>query len=131
MIKYNEIKVGDFVMADYDGHMWEGEVVHLNGNEKQVCVRTEVQEFWFDTQHLHPIPLDEAQLFKLGFQKETREDNSAKYMKGAFRIVIKDNDFSHIQIWYREDHRFIDRLLMVHELQNNYYDMTKVHLTTA
>ena len=130
MIKYNEIKVGDFVMADYDGQMWEGEVVDLNGNEKQVCVRTEVQEFWFDTQHLHPIPLDEAQLFKLGFQKETRDDNSAKYMKGAFRIVIKNNDFSHIQIWYREDHRFIDRLLMVHELQNNYLDMTKVHLTT-
>lgn len=131
MIKYNEIKVGDLVVADYDGQMWEGEVINLNGNEKQVCVRTEVQEFWFEPAHLHPIPLDEAQLFKLGFQKEERKDGSVKYLKGAFRIVVKNNDFSHLQMWYREDHRFIDRLLMVHELQNNYMDMTKVHLTPA
>ncbi|MBC7650734.1 MAG: hypothetical protein H7101_03185, partial [Deinococcales bacterium] len=51
MIKFNEIKIGDFVNADYEGLVSLGEVTNLNGNEKQVCVQiTDVQEFWFDTQ---------------------------------------------------------------------------------
>ncbi|HEX8334930.1 MAG TPA: hypothetical protein VF622_20055, partial [Segetibacter sp.] len=87
MIKYNELKVGDLVMVEYDGNKMEGEVRDLNGDEKQVCVETEVQDFWYETSHLYPIPLDESQLFKLGFQKHENEDGSVKYMKGAFRVL--------------------------------------------
>lgn len=130
MIKFNDIKIGDFVMGEYEGQMWEGEVTRLNGDEKQVEVKTDVQEFWFNTDHLHPIPLNEEQLMKLSFTKQENGDNSTKYMKGAFRIVLPTRgDFSHMEMWYREDKRHNPNVHFVHQLQNQYLDMTKVHLT--
>jgi hypothetical protein len=131
MIKYNELKIGDLVMVEYDGNKLEGEVRDLNRDEKQVCVETDVQDFWYDTSHLYPIPLDESQLFKLGFQKQENEDGSIKYMKGAFRILLhQPNNFSNFEMWYREDRRHMSHhALSVHELQNAYLDMTKIHLT--
>lgn len=131
MIKFSDIKIGDYLRAEYDGKMWEGEVVRLNGDEKQVCVQTEVQEFWFSTDHLYPIELTEEQVLKLGFQKQDNEDGSAKYMKGSFRIVTPVNgDFSHMEMWYREDRRHNPDVHYVHQLQNQYLDMTKIHLTS-
>ena len=131
MIKFNELKVGDLVIAEYDGNRWEGEVIDLNGDEKQVCVQTQVQDFWYETKDLYPIPLDESQLFKLGFQKEQLDNGEVKYKKGAFRVLLhKPNDFSTIEMWYREDRRHINYHLKVHEFQNHYLQMTKVYLTT-
>ena len=131
MIKFNEIKIGDFVMGEYDGKLWQGEVTGLNGDEKQIGVQTDVQQFWFDEQHLQPLPLTEEQLLKLNFTKEVAEDGSVKFSKGAFRLVIKgQNDFSHIDMWYREDRRHNPDVHYVHQLQNHYAQMTKVHLTT-
>ena len=131
MIKFNDIKIGDFVMGEYEGKMWEGEVTRLNGNEKQVEVKTEVQEFWFEQEHLYPIPLTEEELLKLSFTKA--EDNggaSVKYMKGSFRIVLPvKGDFSKMEMWYREDIRHNPNVHFVHQLQNHYLDMTKIHLT--
>jgi hypothetical protein len=130
MIKFNELKVGDLVMVEYDGNKLEGEVTDLNGDEKQVCVETEVQDFWYETSHLYPITLDEGQLFKLGFQKHENEDGSVKYMKGAFRVLIhQPGSFSDFEMWYREDRRHINEVISVHEFQNKYHDMTKIHLT--
>ena len=130
MIKYSDIKIGDYLKADYEGKMWEGEVVNLNGDEKQVCVATGVQEFWFETEHLHPLELSDAALQKLKFQKQANDDGSVKYMKGSFRIVIpKEGDFSGIEMWYREDRRHHPDVHSVHQLQNQYLDMTKIHLT--
>jgi hypothetical protein len=130
MIKFNELKVGDFVIAEYDGNKWEGEVVDLNGDEKQVCVRTDTQEFWFETNALSPIILDESQLFKLGFQKQPVENGEIKYMKGAFRVLLHHpNDFSNFEVWYREDKRHFSTSIYIHQLQNHYLHMTKVHLT--
>lgn len=132
MIKFSELKVGDLVMAEYDGQKWEGEVIRLNGDEKQVCIKTAVQDFWFEKDQLYPITLDEAQLFKLGFQKQENEDGSIKYSKGAFRLLLhKPNDFSNFEMWYREDRRHIGTPIFVHEFQNKYLGMTKVFLTTA
>jgi hypothetical protein len=89
MIKYNELKVGDIVMAEYDGNWQEGEVVDLNGDEKQVCVQIgDLAEFWFEPSQLRAIMLDEAQLFRLGFQKHVNDDGSIKYMHGDFRVLL-------------------------------------------
>ncbi len=129
MIKFNDIKIGDFVMGEYDGKMWEGEVTRLNGDEKQVGVTTEVQEFYFAPENLHPIPLNEEQLLKLSFTKQENGD-STKYMKGSFRIVVPNTgDFTHLEMWYREDKRHNPNVHYVHQLQNAYLDMTKIHLT--
>lgn len=130
MIKFSDIKIGDFVMGEYEGKMWEGEVTRLNGDEKQVEVQTEVQEFWFEQDKIHPIPLNEEQLLKLNFKKQDNDDGSTKYMKGSFRIVVPHTgDFSHMEMWYREDKRHNPHVQFVHQLQNQYSDMTKIHLT--
>lgn len=131
MIKFSDIRIGDYVQAEYEGTMWEGEVVRLNGDEKQVCVQTDVQEFWFEPEHLYPIELSEASLFKLQFHKHVNEDGSVKYMKGPFRIVTpKAGDFSHFEMWYREDRRHNPDIKYIHQLQNHYHEMTKVYLTS-
>jgi len=132
MIKFNEIKVGDLVRAEYDGQLKEGEVTDLNHDEKQVCVEDDVQDFWYETSQLQPIPLDEASLFKLGFQKHENADGSVKYMKGAFRVhIFSPNNFDEFEMWYREDRRHIHGPIPVHIFQNHYLQMTKVHLTTG
>jgi hypothetical protein len=130
MIKFNEIKNGDYLLAESDGEIWQGEVVNLHGANNQVCVYNGIQEFWFEVEQLKPIPLDEAQLLKLNFTKEKEEDGTIKYKKGAFRMLIpSEGDFSHFEIWYRDEQRHILHPIALHQLQNHYYEMTKVHLT--
>lgn len=129
MIQFHEIKVGDYLIADNDGDKKQGEVTNLEIGAKQVCVDNGVQEFWYEVEQLSPIPLDESQLMKLQFQKQENEDGTVKYMKGAFRMMLPaKNDFSKFEIWYRDEHRMIMQPINVHQLQNHYYEMTKVHL---
>ena len=129
MIQFNEIKVGDYLIADNAGDKKQGEVTDLNHNEKQVCINNGVQDFWYETVQLSAIPLDDTQLKKLKFNKEVNADGTIKYMKGAFRMMLlANNDFSKFEIWYRDEHRHIIHPIFVHQLQNHYYDMTKVYL---
>jgi hypothetical protein len=129
MLKYSEIKVGDFLVADNDGDRKPGEVTNLNGDEKQVCVDTGEQEFWYETNQLTAIELDDASLSRFKFGKQINQDGTVKYLKGAFRILIpRENDFSSMELWYRDEHRHIKQRIPVHVLQNHFYEMTKVHL---
>lgn len=130
MIKFQDLKNGDFVMADFEGNLREGEVIQLMPAEKEVFVRTDVQDFCFKPEQLHPIPLDEEQLLRLNFQRMEMENGAVKYLKGPFRILLTTpGNFSKMEIWYREDRRHIHQAISVHELQNHYFSMTKVHLT--
>ena len=130
MIKFQDLKVGDYVLAEQDGNTWGGEVTNLNRDEKEICVDNGVQEFWFKSEELKPLPLDEAFLMKLNFQRHENEDGTVKYMKGAFRILTPTkDDFSKFEIWYREEKRQILQPIYVHQLQNHYLEMTKIHLT--
>lgn len=129
MIKFQEIKVGDYLIADNDGDPKRGEVTNLNGDEKQVCVDTGDQEFWYETNQLSAIPLDESQLLALKFHKEHNDNGNVKYSKGAFRLLLPAaNDFSRMEIWYRDERRHIMQPIPLHQLQNHFYEMTKVHL---
>jgi hypothetical protein len=131
MIRFNELQPGDLVIAEYEGQRWEGVVKELNREDKEVCVETSVQQFWFTPEHLFPIPLAEDQLLKLGFEKVVN-DEGIKYKKGPFRVQIeRENDFTAPEIWYREDRRLLQGPLSVHELQNHYYEMTKIELNPA
>jgi hypothetical protein len=132
MLKMQELKIGDLVMAEYAGEWWEGEVAELNREDKEVCIRTDVQDFWFKPEELRGIPLNDEQLRKLGFQKESNGDGSVKYKKGAFRILLNaNNNFNEFEMWYREDRRHLKGPVFVHELQNHHLQMTKVELTRA
>ena len=129
MIKFQEIHIGNYVIANNDGDRKDGEVLNLNGDEKQVCVDTGSQSFWYETDQVNGIPLDEDQLFKLKFQRNDNGDGTIKYLKGAFRVLIpKEGDFSRLEIWYRDETRHITHPICVHHLQNHYHDMTKVLL---
>lgn len=129
MIKFQECKVGDIVLVEYDGRRQEGEVIELNGEDKEVCVQTAVQEFWFTPDQLYPIPLDEQQLAMFHFERQEFGDGSVKYLKGPFRILLSEKgNFSRFEMWYREDRRHIKQPITVHELQNHYRQMTKVEL---
>ncbi len=128
-MKFNEIKVGDYLITNNDGDKNQGEVTNINGNEKQICVDNGSQEFWYELDQLSPIPLDEEQLLKLKFHKEENADGSVKYSKGAFRILVPaKNNFSNFEIWYRDERRHIIQPISVHNLQNHFLEMTKVHL---
>lgn len=130
MIKLSELQPGDLVIAEYEGDRFEGVVKELNKEDKEVCVETGVQEFWFTPEHLYPIPLDEQHLTKLGFEPHENQDGSIKYHKDSFRLLLpRKGDFSDVEIWYREDRRHLHKALYVHELQNHYYQMTKVELS--
>jgi hypothetical protein len=60
-----------------------------------------------------------------------QEDGTIKYSKGAFRILFSnETDFTNFEIWYRDEHRKMHHSLMVHQLQNHFHEMTKVHLNS-
>jgi hypothetical protein len=130
MIKFNEVKIGDLVQVDYNGKTWEGEVTGLNSDEKQICVATEVQDFWYEVEDVYPLPLNDEQLLSLNFHKQENEHTGEiKYSKDAFRLVIPaESDFSNIEMWYREDRRHHPDVHYIHQLQNHYLQMTKVPL---
>lgn len=130
MLKLAELKHGDIVALNDEGIQREGTVVKISHEERQALVDNGVQEFWYDLDHIQAIPLNENQLFRLGFTKEEMNGSDAvKYKKDSFRLVLpREGDFSHIEMWWREDRRHFDFLLSVHQLQNLYHDMTKVPL---
>ncbi len=129
MINFHELKPGDYVIADNDGDSRRGEITDLNGDEKQVCVNTGTQDFWYEMNQIIPLPLNNDELMNLKFHKEVNPDGTIKYLKGAFRILIpKEGDFTRMEIWYRDETRHIMQPIAVHNLQNHFSEMTKVHL---
>jgi hypothetical protein len=130
MIRFQDIREGDIIQADFGGQLFDGEVTNVNHEDKQVCVHNGDQDDWFDPKDIHAIPLDDSQLTKLGFEKVINDDKSIKYMRGPFRMMIQAADqFGELEIWYREDRRHIHHPIGVHELQNFYQQMTKVPLS--
>jgi len=128
MLKIGELKQGDIVKVTDEGVEREGTVVRVSHEENQALVDNGVQEFWYSQEEMHALPLDENQLTRLGFTKE-EADGTIKYKRDSFRLVTpKKGDFSNVEMWWREDRRHFSFPLGVHEFQNLYLDMTKVHL---
>ena len=132
MIRFQDLKVGDLVMAEFEGQWTTGEVAELNREDKEVCVRAESDsEYWYKPVELRGIPLTDEQLARLGFTREADGVGPVKYKKDAFRILLpQKDDFHEFEMWYREDRRHLKGPIHVHQLQNHYLDMTKVHLTS-
>jgi len=108
--------------------MREGTVVDISHEEHQALVNNGVQEFWFSQDEMFAVPLDESHLLKFGFTGEEAEDGY-KYKRDSFRVLVpKKGDFSKMEMWWREDRRHFYTPLSVHEFQNLYLDMTKIHL---
>lgn len=128
MIKIGQLQQGAVIQVNDEGILREGTVSKISQEENQVLVDNGIQEFWFNPEDLLPIPLDEAQLHKFGFTGEDLE-GGVKYKKDSFRLVTpKKGDFSHLEMWWREDRRHFNFPLSVHDFQHLYHDMTKVFL---
>ena len=128
MLKIGELKSGDMIRVDDDGVMREGTVVKISHEENQALVDNGIQEFWYSPEEMHPLPLDENQLTRLGFSKE-EVDGAVKYKKDSFRLLTpQEGDFSNIEMWWREDRRHFGFQIGVHELQNLHLEMTKIPL---
>jgi hypothetical protein len=133
MINISELKEGDFLMVNNEGALMDGCVTAVDHAQKLAKVLTgEDNEFWYDGHSLTAIPLSDQSLQKLNFEKIEEPEGGVKYKKGAFRVHLnRKDDFHDIDFWYREDRRHIKEPLSLHELQNHYLSMTKVHLTDA
>lgn len=133
MIKISDLKEGDLIMVNNEGTLMEGEVISVDQVQKMACVSTgEGNEFWYQADALSGIPLNDAAMKKLHFERVDEPGGGIKYMKGAFRVHIdREGDFSNLSFWYREDRRHVHEPLFLHQLQNYYLSMTKVHLTEA
>jgi len=129
MVKLGQLQPGDIVMVNDEGLMREGTVVQTNAEEQMALVDNGIQEFWYASQDIYPVALDEAQLLKFGFEKVSLDGTAVKYKKGVFRLVTPvAGDFSKLDMWYREDNRHFHVPIAVHELQNLHSSMTKVPL---
>ncbi|MFL5746397.1 MAG: hypothetical protein ACJ751_17100 [Niastella sp.] len=129
MIKISDLKFGDIVVAEYEGQKREGMVKDVDRPEGKALVEAAGNEFWYEPHELYPIALTDEQMRKLGFTKHENGDGSTKYMKDSFRVLLPQKDnFSNLEIWWREDHRYLNQPISMHELQNHYYQMTKVEL---
>ncbi len=129
MIKIHDIKVGDTVVAQYEGVLKTGQVTAINHDEKQISVVTDEQEFWYDQADLFPITLDEAALTNLKFKKNDAITEGTQYERGPFIIRLHDrNGVKSTDLQYRDEVRELNGELTVNELQNHYMQMTNFHL---
>jgi hypothetical protein len=132
MINLHDVKAGDTVLVEYEGEKREGLVVEVNREDKQACIQTGEQEFWYDLTDLYSLPLDEEQLFKLKFTKENIDpapDNRRLYVRGPFSVMFHTLDGREAtRLDYRDEHREIKGTLTVNQLQNHYHEMTNFHL---
>ncbi|MDE1191220.1 MAG: hypothetical protein PW786_03665 [Arachidicoccus sp.] len=131
MINIHELKQNNYVEVNNEGQLRRGYVAAISPEEHSVQVVTDEgnQDFWYDANDVYGIELSDAELGHLGFEKEDLEDDAVKYKKDAFRLVIpKRDDFSSVDIWYREDIRRQPKVQYIHQLQNQFHDMTKIYL---
>jgi hypothetical protein len=129
MIKFTELKKGCDVIANFEGDLKRGEIEDIKNAEKQVCVKIGESSYWFSPEDVFSIEITDAELKHLKFTKQTNEEGNIKYMKGAFRMLIpKEDDFSRMEIWYRDEQRHVAEQIPLHVIQNHFYEMTKVYL---
>jgi hypothetical protein len=133
MINLHDVKAGDTVLVEFEGNTVEGQVLEVNREDKQVCVQTGDQEFWYDLKDLYPIPLNEDQLIRLKFKKDDSlsvNGGGQIYVRGPFSVKLhtQENGAPATRLDYRDEHREIKGSITVNQLQNHYQEMTNFHL---
>lgn len=130
MIKFSELRQGNWVMVQKEGEWLRGIVERVNADDGgQIQVSTGVQSAWYEMEEIESIPLSDEMLTELGFAKEVMESGNVKYKHDAFRILVSPKaQFSDFLMWYREEKSHIMYPMTVHQFQNRYAEMTKVHI---
>lgn len=130
MIKFSEMKQGNRIEVCQEGVWQMGTVGRANADDGgQIEITTGVQTAWYQASDIRAIALEEAPLMALGFEKEVQESGNIKYKFGAFRVLIGPTKrFADFLMWYREEKSHITYNMTLHQFQNRYAEMTKVHL---
>lgn len=135
MIKLSEVKKGDIVNARFEDVMNTGEVVQVDREDKKALVVHGDQEFWYDMEHLTPVPFSLDNLEKLGFYATNDpviKGSGDAYVRGPFIIQFPEsNNLQKVHLIYRDEHRNLNGELYLHQLQNHYQSMTNMHLGLA
>lgn len=128
MIKFSELKSGNWVLVKNEDTWMEGTVTHVNADDGgQIEVETGVQKAWYEIEEVQALPLSDNYLLKLGFEKEMMESGNAKYKFGPFRVLAgPTKKFTDFLMWYREEKSHIIYPMSVHQFQNRYEEMVKV-----
>lgn len=128
MIKFNELKQGNWILVLNEGTWMEGVVRHVNADDGgQIEVETGVQRAWYTQEEVQALPLSEHYLLKLGFEKETMESGNIKFKFGPFRVLSGPTlRFTDFLMWYREEKSHIKYPMTVHQFQNLYEQMVKI-----
>ncbi|WP_336517453.1 hypothetical protein [Pollutibacter soli] len=131
MIKINEVKEGDIVMADYEGQMTTGDVTEVSVGTQTAKVAHGDQEYWYDIGDLFAVPITDERLKELGFLAVPVGENGAvRYERGPFSVeFLKNNTEEYSELHYRDETRHVHDLEYMHQLQNHYHAMTNFHLT--
>jgi hypothetical protein len=131
MIKFSELRHGNWVLVKNEDTWMEGTVTHVNSDDGgQIEVETGVQKAWYELEEVQAIPLSDNYLLKLGFEKEMMESGNAKYKFGPFRVLAgPTKKFTDFLMWYREEKSHIIYPMSVHQFQNRYEDMVKVPIS--
>lgn len=128
MIKFSELKPGNWVLVRNEGTWMEGTVTHVNADDGgQIEVETGQQTAWYEIEEVSPLALSEDFLLRLGFEKEVMDSGNVKYKFGPFRVLVGPTKlFTDFLMWYREEKSHITYPMTVHQFQNRYAEMTKV-----
>jgi len=116
MINKTDLRIGNSVM--YDNRIFQisaitDEFPLLNTAEFGIGV--------VDWNNIHPIPITEEALVKMGFEQDLRE---------VLNEIYRFNQFSYNQkskIWYYKWNRI--EIDFIHQLQNIIYSLTQTELT--
>ncbi len=79
MIKFQELKNGDYVLVQYDGKISQGEVMGFNRDEKEICINDGVQEFWYKADQLNPLPVPVTLTNNIAERDVTKVINGVTY----------------------------------------------------
>lgn len=128
MIKFSELRQGNWVMVQNEGIWMRGVVERINADDGgQIEITTGVQTAWYDIEEVDSIPLSDDILVEMGFEKELMESGNTKYKHDAFRVLVSPKaQFSDFLMWYREEKSHITYPMTAHQFQNRYAAMTKV-----
>ena len=131
MINIHELRLDNFVIVEFEDQERRGLVSEISIEDKMIRANTDDgnQDFWYELENVYPVQLSDSEMMHFKFEKEILPDGAVKYKKGSFRLVIPhEDDFSQLEMWYREDIRKQPNVHFVHQLQNQYHDMTKIYL---
>jgi hypothetical protein len=130
MLKLNELKSGDIVLADFEGQKRVGDVMEVSWGDRKARVAHDETEYWYDLNDIYAVPLDQGILAELGFTENQGGGDGTVYQRGPFSVqFVQNGPDRHSLLHYRDETRHVHNLNYLHELQNHYKGMTNHELS--